>query len=540
MQESKTKKTFVAGALLLGAAGVIVKLIGLFFRVPLTNIIGRAGMGYYQMAYPIYAAILAISTSGLPTAISRMISERRSVGKYYEAYRVFRVSFYVMLTLGVVTSVGLFVFAPMIARIQETPDAVYSHRAMALALLLCPILSCYRGFFQGHRNMVPTAVSQVVEQVFRAIVGLSLAAILLKVDLPHAAAGGNFGASAGALFGLIAILFLFQKNRGKMMAEIRISGKTIEQSTAGITRELIVIALPITIGACIMPIVNGIDTLMVVDRLETLGIAEESARELFSELSAMALPIANMPQIFTQAVVQSLVPVISDAFKRDDMDFVRYNANLGLRYAFLVALPCACGMAVLSRPIMQLFYPTQMEGVPNAAVCLCIYSVSLVCLASNQALSAVLQGIGKQNIPLWSLVTGAAVKVAVTFVLLGVSGIHVRGAAQLPRGKAPHQYEVRPQRHRNKAGHLFSGHVGCRLRGLQAGPHAHGEHRFDLRCSGLRHSSLCPDGIHYEGHFSRGYGQPAKAEKARSDPQKTASPKVTELSNSLIFHRFCC
>ena len=115
MQESKTKKTFVAGALLLGAAGVVVKLIGLFFRVPLTNIIGRAGMGYYQMAYPIYAAILAISTSGLPTAISRMISERRAVGKYYEAYRVFRVSFYVMLTLGVVTSVGLFILAPMIS-----------------------------------------------------------------------------------------------------------------------------------------------------------------------------------------------------------------------------------------------------------------------------------------------------------------------------------------------------------------------------------------------------------------------------------------
>lgn len=429
MQESKTKKTFVMGALLLGAAGVVVKLIGLFFRVPLTNIIGRAGMGYYQMAYPIYAAILAISTSGLPTAISRMISERRAVGKYYEAYRVFRVSFYVMLTLGVVTSVALFVFAPMIARIQGTPDAVYSHRAMALALLLCPILSCYRGFFQGHRNMVPTAVSQVVEQVFRAIIGLSLAAVLLKVDLPHAAAGGNFGASAGALFGLIAILFMFQRNRNKMMAEIRISGRRVEQSTAGITRELIIIALPITIGACIMPIVNGIDTLMVVDRLKTIGIAENAARELFAELSAMALPIANMPQIFTQAVVQSLVPVISDAFKRDDMDFVRHNANLGLRYAFLVALPCACGMAVLSRPVMQLFYPTQMEGVPNAAVCLCIYSLSLIFLASNQALSAVLQGIGKQNIPLMSLVAGAAAKVAVTFVLLGVKTIHVRGAA---------------------------------------------------------------------------------------------------------------
>ncbi len=418
------------GAMLLGVAGVLVKLIGLFFRVPLTNIIGREGMRFYQMAYPIYVAILTISTSGLPTAISRMISERRSTGKYYEAYRVFKVSFYVMLSLGLVSSIVVFVLAPFITAYgQSTPDAVYSLRAMTPALLLCPLLSCYRGFFQGHRNMMPTAISQIVEQLFRVAVGLGLAFLLLKIDLPHAAAGASFGASAGSIFGLIAIMFLFQKNKPKMQAEIRISGKAIEKTSASLAKELVIIALPITLGACLMPLVNAIDSFMVVDRLQGLGYSEAAAGVLFSELSAMALPIANMPQIFTQAVVQSLVPVISDAYKRDDKDFVRYNSNLGLRYAMMVSLPCACGMAVLAAPIMKLFYPTQLEGVPNAAVCLCIYSVSLVFLACNQALTAVLQGIGKQNIPLRSLLIGAVAKIVTTFILMGIALIHVRGAA---------------------------------------------------------------------------------------------------------------
>ena len=150
-EDNRSKKTFVAGAALLGLAGIVVKVLGVFFRVPLANIIGAEGMGIYGVAYPIYILMLTISSSGLPTAISRMIAERRSVGQYYEAYRVFKVSFKVMLGLGLATGIILFVFAPVITGIQKEPEAVMALRATAPALVLCPIMSCYRGFFQGQK-----------------------------------------------------------------------------------------------------------------------------------------------------------------------------------------------------------------------------------------------------------------------------------------------------------------------------------------------------------------------------------------------------
>ena len=429
MEDNKVKKTFVGGAILLGAAGVMVKVLGLFFRIPLTNIIGAEGMGYYGLAYPIYVMMLTISSSGLPTAISKMISERRSVNEYYEAYRVFKISFRLMLYLGLGTGVLMFVFAPLIAKLQMQPAAVYPLRATALALVLCPLLSCYRGFFQGQRNMKPTAFSQIIEQVFRVGFGLGLAVILMKKDLAHAAAGASFGASAGAFFGLIAIMVLFHRNRPVMVDEIRQSGRKPKQRERGIFKDLITIAIPTTIGACIMPILNFIDTLIVNRRLISIGYTEVVARTLYGELSGMAAPIVNLPQFLTQAICLSLVPVISDAFRRGDSDFVKKNTNLGVRYALTLGLPCAVGMFVLAEPIMRLFYPTQQESFANAAVCLRIYAVGLVFLAVTHAITGVLQGLGKQNIPVRNLLIGAAVKTVVTFILTGIPAINVRGAA---------------------------------------------------------------------------------------------------------------
>ncbi len=428
-EDNRAKKTFVAGAALLGLAGIVVKVLGVFFRVPLANIIGAEGMGIYGVAYPIYILMLTISSSGLPTAISRMIAERRSVGQYYEAYRVFKVSFKVMLGLGLATGVILFVFAPVITNLQKEPQAVMALRATAPALVLCPIMSCYRGFFQGQKSMGPTALSQVVEQVFRVGIGIGLCVILSRIGLAEGAAGASFGASAGALFGLIAVMFRFVQNKPKMLKEISESGRKPIQPMRGIILDLLAIAIPITIGAAIMPILNGIDTIIVKNRLLSLGYNDTVARTLYGELSGLASPIINVPQVLTQAIALSLVPVISDAFRRDDMDFVRKNSALGLRYSALVGLPCSLGIIALAKQIMQLFYPTQTASHDNAAACLIMYAIGLFFLSGVHSLTGVLQGIGKQGIPVRNLFIGALVKVAVTFLLTGIPAINVKGAA---------------------------------------------------------------------------------------------------------------
>ena len=249
MEDNKSKsKSFVLGAAILGVAGLITKLLGAAFRIPLTNIIGASGMGYYQTAYPIYVLLLTISTSGIPTAISRMVAERRAQNQYYEAHRVFKVSFKLMLALGLITGVGVFILAPWICRLQLEPDAVYSLRAISLALILCPVMSCFRGFFQGRRNMTPTALSQVAEQFFRVGLGLGMAYLLLKVGKPQAAAGAAFGASAGAIFGLLAVVIIYFKKKNEIEAEFGNNLVAI-QSEKQLLKEILLIAVPITLGA---------------------------------------------------------------------------------------------------------------------------------------------------------------------------------------------------------------------------------------------------------------------------------------------------
>jgi len=429
LEDSKNKsKSFVLGGAILGVAGLVTKLLGAVFRIPLTNIIGASGMGYYQTAYPVYVMMLMISTSGIPTAISRMVAERRAQAQYYEAHRVFKVSFKLMLFLGIVTGVGIFILAPWICKLQLEPDAVYALRAISISLILCPIMSCLRGFFQGQRTMSPTAFSQVVEQFFRVGLGLLLAYYLLDKSPALAAAGAASGASFGALFGLLAMVFVYLKKRNDIRAEFGDNLVAIK-SEKELLKEILIIAVPITLGASIMPIINWIDTLIVKRRLLALGYEADVARTLFGELSGMAAPIINFPMVFTQAVCMSIVPVITDAWKRDDKKFVRYNCGLGLRYAMIIMLPCAAGMIVLSKPIMALLYPRQLESAMSAADCLAIYAVGMIFLSIIHTITGILQGMGKQNIPVINLAIGAIVKVVVTYVLTGIAAINVKGAA---------------------------------------------------------------------------------------------------------------
>lgn len=425
------KKTFIGGAAILGVAGIISKLLGAFFRIPLANIIGDDGMGYYQTAYPIYIALLMISSSGIPTAISRMIAERQAKGLYLESQKIFSISSKIMIGIGLVTGLGLMALARPICEYIHEPDAVYSMMSVAPALIFCPITSCLRGYFQGHKNMIPTAISQVVEQVFRVSIGFWLAMVLLKTDKAHAAAGATFGASVGGLFAFLYMLIIYLRNHRKenSIQNTPLNSAESLASTKDLAKEIAIIAIPITLGSMIMPIINFIDTMLVKTRLIDIGYSSDVARGMFGQLTGMASPIINMPDAITAAVAMSLVPIIADANKRGDHEFVKENSQLALRYAVLVGLPCVFGITVLAEPIMLLLYPLQKEAAISAAGCLTAYAGGIVFLAIHQALSGVLQGIGEQNTPAINLLVGAGVKIVATYVLCGIPSINVRGAA---------------------------------------------------------------------------------------------------------------
>ena len=424
------KKSFFKGAVILGIAGIIVKVFGAFFRIPLANIIGDTGMGYYQTAYPVYVLLLTLSTAGIPTAIARLVSERTTEGNHKEAYRIFTVSFRLLLAMGIVTSLLLFLGAPYIVQYMKgEPEAIYSMRSIAPALLFVPIMAAFRGYFQGQQDMTPTASSQVIEQAFRVVFGLSMAVILLPAGLKFAAAGASAGAAAGGFFGLIGIFAIYIRRRSVIRENCRNSPDGESEAAKSILWKIVVIAVPVTIGAAIMPIMTNIDLAIVVRRLVQSGYSSAEANSLYGQLSGFATPLINLPQVLTQAIAMSLVPAVASAFSAKDQEFLRYNTAFGIRTAMIIGMPCSVGLMVLSKPIMLLLYPAQQASAVNAAESLFILAFGAIFLSLVQTLTGILQGVKRQLIPVINLAIGAGIKVIITYVLTGIPSVNVKGAA---------------------------------------------------------------------------------------------------------------
>ncbi|MBO4992197.1 MAG: polysaccharide biosynthesis protein [Firmicutes bacterium] len=423
------KKSFLGGAAIMAGAAIVIKLMGAFFRIPLSNIIGSLGMSYYQTGYPLYNLFLTISTAGIPVAISRMVAERQAVGNHYEAHRVFRTALGLLLVIGAVSASLLFFGAGAYASSAGIPEATLATRALAPALFFVSVMAAFRGYFQGNQNMKPTALSQIFEQLFRVGLGLTLAVVLTKKGLEYAAAGASFGAAAGGFAGLVTMILIYMASRRAIEAKIRRGNREPGESTGRILVRIVAIALPITIGSSIMPLLNMIDVQIVVNRLVSIGYSAGAAKELFGELTGFAQPLINLPQVLIQAIAVSLVPTIAAAYKQKDRENLTFNIQTGMRTAMIIAMPCAFGMMSLSEPIMLFLYPREQASAVSAAPLLFILAFGIIFLSGIQTLTAILQGIGKQNIPMINLMIGAVVKVFCTMTLTGIPSINVKGAA---------------------------------------------------------------------------------------------------------------
>lgn len=439
------KNSAVGGAAILAAAGIIVKLLGFVFRIPLTRWIGASGMADYTPAYDVYSLLLIVATSGIPVAISKMVSERCAVGEYKEAGRVFRIARLLMWGIGITGFLILWFFAGPISKAIGIETSALSMRATAPALLFVPIMSSYRGFFQGLQIMQPTALSQIAEQIARVIIGLGAAYLLFKgIIFPDqfnggftgmealrskGAAGACLGASAGALAGFLVMIWIRFMYRHILNRKIAKDHSTVHEPGKQLLKRIIWIAFPITLAACIMPIVNLIDVAIVQNRLTGMGYSYEAAKSLYGQLTAMAAPIISFPLVLIQALTATIVPMVSRAWKLKDHNLLERDCIFGFRASQLISLPCIVGMMVIAQPILILFYGDQARRAPAAASCLQIYAISFFFLSLVSIATAMLQGLGKQHIPVINLFIGIALKIVITWTLTGVSTINVRGAA---------------------------------------------------------------------------------------------------------------
>lgn len=426
--KSSASSSFIKGAAILGLAAIVVKVLGAFFRIPLGNFIGSEGMSYYQGAYAFYNQMLVVATAGIPTAIAKIISERLALGNEIGANKVLKVSTFLMLFIGVFTALLMFFAAPTLATKTGNDGSMLSMLALVPALLFVSLMAVYRGYFQGRQMMEPYAISQVIEQFFRVIGGLTLAIVLLGTGLEYAAAGATLGASIGAGAGFIAIFYMYRKFV-KKNPEIQTQGVDAKESWTKILGEILLIAIPITIGASVMPVMSIADASMVIVRLKDIGIDAETAQSLYGQLSGFAQSIVNLPQVITAAVQISIVPAIANLRIKNDAVGMSHNVETGLRLAMIIGLPCAVGIAMLSEPIIQLLYPLQPEVWVTTGQILGIYGWGIIFLSLYQITTGMIQGLGRPVLPAIFLLVGAIVKVVLTYVLVAVPVLNVKGAA---------------------------------------------------------------------------------------------------------------
>ncbi len=424
------QKSLVGGVSILGVAGIICKLVGVLYRIPLTNIITQDGMGVYSTVYPTYNLLLTISSAGLPVAISRMMAHHITRGDPMNARRIFHTALRILLLLGVITSVLMAALSGLLAASHNDPDTQWGFIAIAPSLLFVCVMSAYRGFLQGQRNMVPTAVSQLIEQIGRVFVALPLASVgMAKGGIALGVAGALLGSTIAE--GVSLGYMLLQHRRSARELDLLPQDPEAKAlSRRVILRQLIVVAVPITLGACIVPLAGFIDSHMLRSLMEGAGIEKDVARILYGAYTGPVITLINVPTAIAMAMSTNLVPDIASGLARGDRDYVAKETGIGLRMAAVIGFPCSIGLSLLAKPILYLCYRSGYDAVylDIAAELLQVSALTIVLFTLVQATSGILQGAGKQRIPMYTLLVGVALKIALNYTLVRFPDINIHGA----------------------------------------------------------------------------------------------------------------
>ena len=412
LQKSPTnrKQTFLGGAAVLALATAIVKVIGAIYKIPLNRLLGTGGFGYFNTAYDIYAVLLMVSTTGLPVAMSRMISEARALGRTRQIRQIYRTSLIVFLVIGLVGAGGMAILC------------------LSPAVLFICLVSADRGYFQGQSNMVPTSVSQILEALCKLALGLGAAWIFKKKtgSMVYAAGGAILGVTVGTL---VAMIYTTAKRR-KAMAELDAEECLDPTVYTGrdTARELLRIAVPITLGAAGMQFIIAIDAAVYMARLKgAAGFASETADDM-KGIYNFCQTLFNMPCAFITPITVSAIPAITEQLTRRSGRGARMVGESGIRVMSLIAMPCAVGLIVLAEPILQLLGGYSEEKLALAVRLMRLLAACIVLNSLVLVVTSILQAHGFVHLPVLNLAVGGIVKVIVNFVLVGNPKINIVGA----------------------------------------------------------------------------------------------------------------
>ena len=419
------KNSFFGGAGILTAGVIIVKLIGALYKIPLGGILSDAGFADFNTAYNIYSLLIIISTGGLPVALSKMVSESNAVGRGNQVKRVFQLSMAAFCVLGTISFLVMAVFPHQLAELMRDSQAAYSILALAPAVFfICP-LSAYRGYFQGHALMTPTAVSQIIEALCKLVIGLALSSLIMNAgkDESLAAAGAILGVSVGVL---LAMLYMYWCYRGHQKHQKK--SKDTPADTREILSTLAKLAIPITIGSSIIAATNILDEAILMDRLqEALGMTEDAARTLKGVYNK-TMTLYNLPSSFMVPLTSSVIPAVSAARALKNYKQGALISETTLRTTALLALPAGVGLFVMGEPIVRLLYPST-EDVVLAGWMLSVLGIASIAVCFMLVSNSIMQAHKLVTLPMVTTLIGCILKLIVGYVLIGNPDIGIKGGA---------------------------------------------------------------------------------------------------------------
>ena len=423
MSEPQKKQNFLQGTALLAMAAVIVKLVGALYKIPLNAIIGEKGFGYFSTAYEIYNVLLMISTAGLPVAMSRMISQASSLENYNQVRQIYSTARRIFLILGASGSILMTVFCRQLAAFWNQPDAWAAIGFLGPCVLLICIMSAFRGYFQGQSNMLPTAVSQVLEVITKLIVGMAAALAFLKLtdSIPLAAGGAILGVTVSCV---VSAVYLF----GKFRRSYRELPRTEDQAASfGKTaRELLKIAVPITISSTCLSIITSFSSKIYMGQLLSSGVSQESA-DIMRGIHVMTQTIYNMPCAFITPITVSIIPAITAQITLKKYRQTRLTEESAIRITGIVAMPCSLGIIALAQPITALLGRYSGERLVLATQMMTVLGVSLVFNALVLVTTSIMQAHGNVTRPVINMLIGGVLKLIVVYVLTGNPAIGIVG-----------------------------------------------------------------------------------------------------------------
>ena len=425
------KQNYLHGAAILAVSVVIIKILGAIYKIPLANILGPEGYGHFSVAYNIYNVLLSLSTAGLPIAVAKMISEANNLDRPVQVKKIFRVALYSFAVFGAVGSLVLIFFPTDLAIFLGDPKASQSVAAIAPAVFMVCILSAFRGYTEGLQDMRPTAVSQVIEVAGKIVVGLAIAILLLNQgkSMPILSAGAITGTAAGSLLACVYMGYVVVNRRKYEDGVLRLRPREELDMTCDkgrrIFKTFLKIGVPIALGSCVSSIIALINTGLILNRLQdAVGFTATKASELFGVYS-MALTFLNLPYALLTPLTISVIPAIAAFRARKRIDESRNVVESSIRIATIFALPMAIGMSVLSLPIMSGAYGSTAEG----ATLLAIMGISsfFVCIVAMT--TAILQAGGLERIPMYNMLLGSGLNIAISWILLGNKQLNIYGSA---------------------------------------------------------------------------------------------------------------